>query len=221
MNSREEKEKKDNFNKRLNDEEETLTVGDILEAMSEPKYPSYIKDLLYVIQEWMYSALSGDMDYQAEDFFQGYAERNIGDPEVLFANLEWLEKFADILPAPHMPKGKSDAVVLCVGTIDLEEGMRMAVDYASLFGRGKCRKVWVVSESWSIPDTARYIHHIRVLRSQGVDFRFLLVTPWGWTEIPLFDDAFSYGRLYWENAMGSEDAIRRSSQRNKKKDSNA
>ena len=218
MSTQGEKDNKENFQKRLNGEDHTLTVGDILEAMSEPKYPSYIKDLLYIIQEWMYSALNGDVEYQAEEFYQGYADRNIGDPEILFANLGRLEEFADILPAPHMPKGKSDAVVLCVGTIDLEEGMRLAVDYASLFGRGKCRKVWVVSESWSIPETARYLHHIRVLRKQGVDFRFLLVTPWGWTEIPLFDHSFACGKLYWENAIGPEDNTRKPGQKNRKQD---
>jgi len=214
-----EKEKRERFEKKLCGKDEMLTVGDILEAMSEPKYPSYVKDLLYLIQEWMYSALNGVADYQAEDFFQGYTDRNMGDPEVLLASLEWIDKFADILPSSQMPKGKSDAIVLCVGTIDLEEGMRMAVDYASLFGRGKCKNVWVISESWSIPDTARYIQHIKVLRSQGVDFRFLLVTPWGWTEIPLFDDSFACGRLYWENSMGLEGNTKKTSQR-KNKDNN-
>lgn len=166
-------------------EKKEITVGDLLKAMAGPTQPPFVIRLVSVVQDWMASAMYSDADGQADDFFQSFADRKIADPETLFGQLEWMERHADVLPAPYAPAGHEDVVVLCVGPVDFDEGMRMTVDHAALFGRATCKRVWIVSDSWMIGEVARYAQHIKALENYGVQLRFLLVTPWGWVEIPL------------------------------------
>lgn len=175
------------------------TVGDILKAMSGRDCPSYIERLASQIQEWMVSAMAGEGELSGEDFLFGFGDRKQGDPEALISQLEWVDKFADILPASTEPIGHEDAVVLCLGPVDFDEGMRMAIDYAALFGRDHCRRVWMLSDSWVIGEVVRYVQHFSALASHGVELRFIMVTPWGWTEIPIAVEAGDNGRLRWEN----------------------
>lgn len=173
--------------------EKEMTVGDLLKAMSGPTQPPFVIRLVSIVQEWMANAMYPDADGQPDDFFQSYADRKIADPENLFGQLEWMEQYADLLPAPYSPAGHKDVVVLCVGPIDFDEGMRMTVDHAALFGRATCKRVWLVSDSWMIGEVARYVQHIKALEMYGVELRFLLVTPWGWVEIPLGSDGAEKG----------------------------
>jgi len=189
---------------------EEWTVGDILRAMSGRDCPPYIERLTSQIQDCMVSALSGESDLSAEDFLFGYGDRKQGDPEALVSQLEWVEKYADILPATAEPIGHEDAVVLCLGPVDFDEGMRMAIDYAALFGRDHCKRVWMMSDSLVIGEVVRYSQHFTALASHGVELRFIMVTPWGWTEIPIAVEAGEPGRLRWEARQkpGQNNSIR-------------
>jgi hypothetical protein len=175
------------------------TVGDILRAMSGRDCPDYVERMASQIREWMVAALSGENDLPAEDFLFGFGDRKQGDPEALLSQLEWVEDYADILPATTEPIGHEDAVVLCLGPVDFDEGMRMAVDYAALFGRDHCKRVWMISDSWVIGEVVRYVQHFTALASHGVELRFIMVTPWGWTEIPIALEEGEPGRLRWES----------------------
>ncbi|HAA47841.1 MAG TPA: hypothetical protein DCE03_05075 [Synergistaceae bacterium] len=184
--------------------EKEITVGDLLRVMSGPTQPPFIVKLVSVVQDWMASALYPDSGSQPDDFFQSYSDRRLADPEALFGQLEWMERYADLLPAPYEPAGHEDVVVLCVGTVDFDEGMRMTVDHAALFGRETCKRVWIVSDSWIIGEVARYVQHIRALEAYGVQLRFLLVTPWGWVEIPLGAERTERG--FYRNDGWSKDS---------------
>ncbi|MGC9490828.1 MAG: hypothetical protein ACP5CD_06340 [Thermovirgaceae bacterium] len=173
--------------------EKEMTVGDLLKAMSGPTQPPFIIRLVSVVQDWMANVMYPDADGQTDDFFQSYADRKIADPENLFGQLEWMERNADLLPAFYSPVGHEDVVVLCVGPIDFDEGMRMTVDHAALFGRATCKRVWLISDSWMIGEVARYAQHIKALEMYGVQLRFLLVTPWGWVEIPIAGEGAENG----------------------------
>lgn len=164
---------------------ETWTVKQVLEAMSGPDYPPFIRDLLAQLQDWMATAFLGDNPALQEDLLFGTGERPFQvDMESLFQQLEWIEEKADILPSASPPAGKSEAVVLCLG-LELYEGLRIAVDHAALFGRGACGRVWIVTDNWNMLDILRYRPHIQALAAQGISLRFILTTPWGWTEAPI------------------------------------
>jgi hypothetical protein len=181
--------------------DETWSVGDILRAMSAgEELPPYIERLLLQLQAWMSSALSGEAAYGEDDEALGFDERRFGgDPEVLWDQLEWLEEHADLLIASDVTScANEDAVVLCLGPLDLDEAFRTAIDHAAIFGKGKCRRVWIVSDSWLVGDVIHYLRHLRVLAAEGITIRFLLVTPWGWTEVPVGREMDDKKHLDWK-----------------------
>ena len=189
-------------------EKERWTVGEILSAMSGADYPEYVLGAIDAIQRWMTDVIGGDQFAHESDpltsLFEGPMEVDI---ERLFSQLEWVERHADLLPNTKRPEGKPDVVVVNAGPSDFEDSVRLAIDYASLFARGVCRRVWMLSDSFIIGDILRYSAHVRALAEQGVAFRFLLVTPWGWTEIPLIAEMPGSNRLTWRNAAkGPESA---------------
>jgi hypothetical protein len=196
------------------------TVGDVLRAMTGGDIPPYIERLASQIQEWMISALSGEGELSTEDYLFGFGDRKQGDPEVLISQLEWVDEFADILPASNEPAGHEEAVALCFGQVDFDEGMRMAIDYAALFGRDHCRRVWMLSDSWIIGEVVRYVQHFRALASHGVELRFVMVTPWGWTEIPIALETGDNDRLHWEARMARQDHNNNSLKPKKRDDPN-
>jgi hypothetical protein len=195
--------------------DENWTVGEILSAMSGSHYPRYIIDILNQVQQWMDDSIRADNPDQDIDpvaaLFENVMEM---DGEALFNSLEWVDEYADLLPNIKKPYGNEDVVALHVGPADFEDSLRMAIDYAALFNRGVSRRVWMISDTFIIGDVYRYISHIRALNRQGIAFRFLLVTPWGWTEIPLAAETASTSRIQWKNgrkggaAPGDEDRKR-------------
>jgi len=190
-------------------EKETWTVGKVLRAMSGSECPPFIERLVSDVQDWMLSALGTDEGLASEEFGFGFSDRRGGDPDALFTRLEWLEKHADVLPGPNAPSGHEDVAVLCLGPYDFDEGMRMAVDYAALFGREHCRRVWMISDSWVVGEVMRYVQHFTALASNGVEVRFLLVTPWGWTEIPVAVETGNRKNLHWNpRAREDQDSLR-------------
>jgi hypothetical protein len=178
------------------DDREKMTVGDVLRAMEEG-HPEYIATMLDQVQDWMVAVLSSQEIVPNEDDFTGLGERRFqGDPENLMGQLEWVSAYADLLPAPAHQK-RSEAVVIAIGPIDVDEGLRIAVDHAALFARDACKRVWVVCDNWIVGDALRYLQHVTVLYEMGIHVRFLLVTPWGWTEIPLGGTVREKGYFPW------------------------
>ncbi len=167
------------------DDREPWTVHQVLDAMSGPDYPPFIRDLLAQLQDWMANVLLGDNPALQEDLLYGGGERAFQvDMEGLYQELEWIESKVDVLPSTVAPVGKEEAVALCLG-LELYEGLRVAVDHAALFGRGACRRVWIITDNWNMMDILRYRPHVQALQAQGVSLRFVLITPWGWTEAPV------------------------------------
>ncbi len=183
--------------------DETWTVGEILSAMAGTEYPRYIQKIVSQLQQWMDESIAAEGAAHEGDPLEMLFENAVdGDGEKLFSQLEWVDDYADLLPNFKKPVGREDAVVLNVGPTDFEDSLRMAIDYASLFNRRLCRRVWVISDTFIIGDIYRYTAHIRALNAQGIAFRFLLVTPWGWTEIPLAAESASGNRISWNNRRG-------------------
>lgn len=166
------------------DDSRNLTVGDVLKAMSKPHYPEYILKSVEQIGAWMKECLTNS-DRSEEDFRADY--------DKLYDQLEWMRDHVDFL-GEEEEEGKegervaSEAVVISLDVGIQEEAVRMAIDHAAVFNPGRCRRIWMLSDSWVPGEVFRYGRHIKVLEDRGVSFRFILVTPGGWTEIPLFDD---------------------------------
>lgn len=175
-------------------------VGDILRAMESSAWPGFVTKAAEQVQQWMMGELAAEEAFYAEENpTEGVDPRTVGDTENLFQQLAWLEEGADLLPTQNGGPGRGwpEALVLAIGPIDIDEGLRIAVDHAALFARGKCRRVWVFCDNWIVGDALRYLPHIRTLGGQGVDLRFILISPWGWTEIPLGRDPEKTGPLSW------------------------
>jgi hypothetical protein len=185
----------------MNNRRDNWTVGEILSAMTGVEYPEYILRVVGQLQQWMEEYAPSQDAPQGEDplaaLFEGPFEI---DSEKFFSQLEWVDEYADLLPNVQKPSGHEDVIVLSAGPTDFEDSLRMAIDYAALFNRKVCSRVWVISDTFIISDVHRYLSHIRALGQQGVAFRFLLVTPWGWTEIPLAAEPTRGNRISWRNA---------------------
>ncbi|GAB1400944.1 hypothetical protein MASR1M66_24000 [Aminivibrio sp.] len=182
------------------EENENWTVGEILSAMAGSDYPKYILKIVSQLQQWMEEAIAADTSENGGDPLTALFENVLEmDGERLFAQLEWVDDYADLIPNLKRPAGHEDVVVVNAGPSDFEDSLRIAIDYASLFNRKLCRRIWVISDSIIIGDIYRYLSHIRALGQQGIVFRFLLVTPWGWTEIPLAAEGAPGNRISWKN----------------------
>jgi len=169
----------------MSESRDLWTVGDVLDAMSSPRIPDFMTGVVREVRTWLASAISEEYPLDPVDYASGDADRQApAELEYLFERLEWVSSHADLIPTTKATGRREDAVVLSVGSIPLDEGLRMMIDHAALFGREACRRVWVVSDAWVIGDVLLYMPHIKALRDRGVEIRFLLVTPWGYSEIP-------------------------------------
>lgn len=169
----------------MNDSRDVWTVGDVLDAMSGPKIPHFMVKIVQEIQTWLASAVSEEFQLDPADLLLGAGDRQISvDLEYLFNQLEWVGMHADLVPVMKESGKHEDAVILSIGPILLDEGLRMMVDHAALFASNTCKRVWIVSDTWVIGDILSYMPHMRALRERGIELRFLLVTPWGYSEIP-------------------------------------
>ena len=169
----------------MSDSRDLWMVGDVLDAMSGSKIPNYVIRIVQEVQGWLAGAVTDEYQADLVDIATGNADRNYSaDLEYLFTQLEWAGAHADIIPAARETGHHEDAVILSVGPIILDEGLRMMVDHAALFASGTCKRVWLVSDTWIIGDILSYIPHIRALCDRGVELHFMLVTPWGYSEIP-------------------------------------
>jgi hypothetical protein len=167
----------------MNDSKDLWTVGDVLDAMSGSNPPDYVMKIVHEIQSWLSSAVSEESAVDPADIMGGDRQGS-ADLEYLFSQLEWAGRYADLVPALKESGGHEDVVILSIGPILLDEGMRMMVDHAALFASETCRRIWIISDTWIIGDILSYIPHIKALLARGMQLHFLLVTPWGYSEIP-------------------------------------
>ena len=100
--------------------------------------------------------------------------------------------------SPHSPHSQPQASTLT----NTATGLMLLVRLVSQGVSRLPTRVWMISDTFIIADVYRYISHIRALGAQGIAFRFLLVTPWGWTEIPLAADGTPGNRMIWNNRKG-------------------
>lgn len=176
--------------------EKNVMMSDLLNAISESEYPDYILDAIERVQEWMNEMIRPETEHNDEaDIFRALFqlddfdddedyedEDNIGR---LISSLESVKEYADVIPNMDVPDGKPDTVIVSITPPDYESGLRTAIDYAAVFNREHCKRVWVISDTFVFDDTAKYIHHVDALNEQGITLRYILVTPWGWVELPL------------------------------------
>lgn len=170
----------------MSESKDMWTVGDVLNAMNAPQLlPENVVRVLGEVQNWLAGAMADFDQTDLLDVATGGTDRGYwGDLEYLFNRLEQVSPYIDIVPAFKEIRGTEDAVILSVGSIVLDEGMRMMVDHAALFAAGMVKRLWVVSDTWLIGDLLSYLPHIKALRRRGIELRFFLVTPWGYSEIP-------------------------------------
>ena len=169
----------------MNESRDVWMVGDVLDAMSGSAVPDFIERVIQEVQSWLSSAVVEACQIGHSDLMIGMEEHQVsGDLDYIFGQLEWVGVYADFLPAVKETGSHEDAVVLSVGPILLGEGIRMAVDHAALFARESCRRIWLISDTWVMGDVLAYMPHLKALYDRGIHIRFLLVTPWGFSEIP-------------------------------------
>ncbi|MDR1378146.1 MAG: hypothetical protein LBJ36_03760 [Synergistaceae bacterium] len=188
-----------NYDKRHRDKD--LTVKELLSAISETEYPQYILDAISRIQNWMLETVNAPADQGMDLVTAMFEDGGEMDMEKLFADLESLEQYVDLIPNTRRPEGKADVIVVSVNPPDYESGVRTAIDYAALFNRKNCKRVWVISDTFIFGDTIHYAAHVDALAEQGIILRFVLVTPWGWVEIPLSGNIASGQQFLWRNTM--------------------
>ncbi|MDR1482889.1 MAG: hypothetical protein LBI74_09700 [Synergistaceae bacterium] len=167
----------------MNDSRDLWTVGDVLDAMSGPNPPDYVMEIVNEIQAWLSSAVSEELIIDPTDMAGGERQWT-ADLEYLFSRIEWAGRYADLVPLLKESGSREDVIILSIGPILLDEGMRMMVDHAALFASETCRRIWMISDTWIIGDILSYVPHIKALLSKGIQLHFLLVTPWGYSEIP-------------------------------------
>ncbi len=179
-----------------------IMMSELLSAMSEGEYPQYILDAVDIVQEWMHDMTENDDGLNDADMFSPFAGGNYEEGagiETLIERLEGISEYADVLPNARTPEGKSDAIIISITPPDYECGLRAAIDYAAVFNRNTCRRVWVISNSYILDDVMKYSPYVDALSEQGISLRYILVTPWGWVELPLSGNMASKRAFLWRN----------------------
>ena len=189
----------------LNGDGEDMTINDLLSAISETEYPQYILDALAKVQGWMQDTMNAPMERGLDPFSAMFEDHEDGmeGGDGLFERLESLEEYVDLLPNNHRPEGRADVIIVSITPPDYESGLRTAIDYAAVFNRPNCRRVWIISDTFIFDDVVRYAAHVDALANQGITLRFLLVTPWGWVELPLSGATASKQQFMWRSPTHS------------------
>lgn len=186
-----------------NNEQPEITVGELLSAISENEYPQYILEAINLVREWMNEVTESDNDSDDDDIFAAIFGENYDDGaggiDSLIERLEGIRDYADIIPNAKKLEGKSDAVIVSITPPDYESGLRAAIDYAAVFNRNKCRRVWIISDTFIFDDVIKFSPHVDALEEQGITLRYILVTPWGWVELPLSGMTATKHSFLWRN----------------------
>ena len=169
-----------------------ITVNQLLSAISNSEYPEYVLETVGRVREWMSDMISRqehEQEHDEQDIFEAlfgqFFEEEGSGLMSLFSRLDDLREFADILPGRQEPAGKPDTIVISITPPDYESGLRAAIDYAAVFNRPKCKRIWIISDTFIFNDIIKFSPHVDALSEQGITMRFILVTPWGWVELPL------------------------------------
>lgn len=171
------------------DKNEITTVNELLSAVSETEYPQYVLSAIEKVQEWMNDSITSTEESEDTDIFAAIFNDMFDDgmngTAGLYEKLNEIEEFADVLPNMKKPDGKPDTIIISITPPDYESGLRTAIDYAAVFNRPNCRRVWIISDTFIFDEVIKFAPHVDALASQGITLRFILVTPWGWVELPL------------------------------------
>ena len=186
-----------------NNEQSKITVGELLSAISENEYPQYILEAINTVREWMNEVTESNTDSDDDDIFAAIFGENYdegtGGIESLIERLEGIGEYADIIPNAKKPEGKSDALIVSITPPDYESGLRAAIDYAAVFNRNKCRRVWIISDTFIFDEVIKFSPHVDALSEQGITLRYILVTPWGWVDLPLSGMTATKHSFLWQN----------------------
>ena len=117
--------------------------------------------------------------------------------EALFEKIDSIDNNVDVIPNTHKPDGNKDAMIINVLSPESDGGLRTAIDYAAVFNRKKCKRVWILSDSFVFDDAAHFAGHINALEKQGITIRFILINPWGWVELPLSRASALRKQIVW------------------------
>ena len=193
---------------------ENVTVNELLSAISETEYPQYILDAIATVQEWMNDMTQKpDEPADEQDIFASMFSSMFGDEDDgiggLFERLKSIEAFADVVPNSRTPDGKPDTLIISIAPPDFESGIRTAIDYAAVFNRNKCRRVWIISDAFAFDEVVRFVPHVDALAEQGIMLRYVLVTPWGWVEMPLSGNMASRHKFLWHSRQEQKPKPRR------------
>ena len=109
------------------------------------------------------------------------------------------------MPNSKSSEGKADAVIVSIAPPDYESGLRMAIDYAAVFNRPTCKRVWIISDTFIFDDVVKFSAHVDALSEQGITLRYILVTPWGWVELPLSGMTAAKHSFLWRNGGLNDD----------------
>ena len=187
--------------KPVNEKPEEVTVNEFLSAISETEYPQYILEAIGQVQEWMHEMTEKpDEPVDEGDIFSSIFGPMFGEDDGiagLFDRLKSIENFADVIPNPNAPEGKPDTLIISITPPEFDTGIRAAIDYAAVFNRNKCRRVWIISDTFIFEDVIKFVPHVDALAEQGIMLRYILVTPWGWVEMPLSGSTASKHKFLW------------------------
>lgn len=193
--------------------EDDITVSEFLSAISETEYPQYVLDAIEKIREWMEDTIIKPDNFDESDIFAAIFGDALDDEPNgiggLFERLNEIEEFADVLPNSKMPDGKPDTIIISITPPDYESGLRTAIDYAAVFNRPNCRRVWIISDTFIFDEVIKFAPHVDALASQGIILRFILVTPWGWVELPLSGNMASKRQFMFRTHDEKEDRAKR------------
>lgn len=172
--------------------EQEIMISDILGAISESEYPDYIIEAAERVRQWMQDMIQPEQeqDHKIDDEAEimrllfPFDDEDSGI-ERLISSLESLKEYADIIPNTEKPEGKSDTIIVSITPPDYESGLRTAIDYAAIFNRKNCRRLWIISDTFIFDDVIKFSPYVDALNEQGITMRYILVTPWGWVELPL------------------------------------
>lgn len=123
--------------------------------------------------------------------------------EALFERIDAIDENVDVIPNTHKPAGNKDAMIINILSPESDGGLRTAIDYAGVFNRKKCERVWILSDSFVFDDAAHFTGHITALEKQGITVRFILVNPWGWVELPLSRASAQRKQMVWRGDNNS------------------
>lgn len=194
-----------------------VMISDLLTAISENEYPQYILEAIEKVRAWINKAINrennedgNNTDVLAEFFGDDFGEEDEGIEE-LFAELKTLAEYADVVPGTNKGNNnKEDTIIVSLAPPDYDSGLRTAIDCAAVFNRSHCKRVWILSDTFIFNEIIRYIPHVDALNEQGITLRFILITPWGWVELPLSEMTVTKRQFLWRTEnVKTENKIKR------------